>query len=194
MTRFAGVVKLGSMDIAETAENFRRATLHCDNLVAVHQRSGGSERGFRDEEVSVNRAIVVLTVASWQTVIQDLTLACVDVSAPAVGGALSPQSYAVLAGRVRQEVGDFATPNAQNTRRLMVGAGFDPRPHWTWAQVVDRGSDESLGRLSRRTTGSMNGFASATPLLMGIQPYRQCKRCRWSGRQAPLLLATRYSA
>jgi hypothetical protein len=127
------------MDLNEAVENFERATRHCDNLIAVHRESGGTARGRRDEEVSINRAVVVLAVASWQTVVQDYTLASIELSAPAPGGPLSPASYAVLAGRVQNEVGAFATPNAQNTRRLMIGAGFDPRPFWTWTQPGGRG-------------------------------------------------------
>jgi hypothetical protein len=127
------------MNLNEAAANFERATRHCDNLIAVHRGYGGPERGRRDEEVSINRAVVVLAVASWQAVVQDYALACVDLSAPAPGGPLSPASYAVLAGRVRKEVADFATPNAENTRRLLIGAGFDPRPFWTWTQRGGRG-------------------------------------------------------
>jgi len=61
---------------------------------------------------------VVLAVASWQAVVQDYALVCIDLSAPAPGGPLSPASYAVLAGRVRNDIGAFATPNAQNTRKV----------------------------------------------------------------------------
>jgi hypothetical protein len=127
------------MDLDEAVESFRRATRHCDNLVTVHRGHGGPLQGRRDEEVSINRAVVVLTVASWQAVIQDFTLACLDLSMPAAGSPLSPASYNVLAGRIRNEVGSFATPNAQNVRKLLVGAGFDPRPFWAWSQMGGRG-------------------------------------------------------
>jgi hypothetical protein len=127
------------VDVDEAVANFQRSTRHSDNLITIHRGHGGPARGRRDEEVSINRAVVVLAVASWQAVVQDYTLACVDLSAPAPGGPLSVASYAVLAGRVRKELADFATPNAQNTRRLMIGAGFDPRPHWTWSQRGGRG-------------------------------------------------------
>jgi hypothetical protein len=127
------------VDLVEATENFQRATQHCDNLITVHRGYGGPGGGRRAEEVSLNRAVIILTVAAWQAVIQDFATACVDLSAPAPGGPLSRQSYDVLAGRVRQEVGDFATPNAQKSRRLLIGAGFDPRPHWTWRQGAGRG-------------------------------------------------------
>lgn len=126
------------MDLTEASQNFDRATQHCDNLITVHRGYGGPAGGRRGE-VSLNRAVIVLTVASWQSAVQDLTLALLDAGTPVAGGAITPASYAVIAGRVRKEVGDFATPNAQNTRRLMVGVGFDPRPHWTWRQMGGRG-------------------------------------------------------
>ncbi len=127
------------MDLLQAANSFRRALRHCDNLVAIHRAHGGPNQGRRDREVSINRAVIVLTVAGWQAVVQDCTLACVDMSAPAPGGPVSTATYALLAGRVRKEVADFSTPNAQNVRRLLLGAGFDPRPHWTWTQHSGQG-------------------------------------------------------
>ncbi len=87
----------------------------------------------------MNRAVVVIAVASWQAVVQDYALACVDLSKPIPGSPLAPTTYALLAGRVRREVADFATPNAQNVRKLLLGAGFDPRPGWTWTQRGGQG-------------------------------------------------------
>jgi hypothetical protein len=127
------------MDLPEAVANFARATLHCDNLVAVHRDHGGSGRGRRDEETSINRAVVVLVVAAWQALVQDIALAALDHGAPAAGSPLSKGSYALLSGRLKKEVGDFSTPNAENTRRLLLAAGFDPRPHWTWSQRGGRG-------------------------------------------------------
>lgn len=127
------------MDLQQATDNFKRATQHCDNLIAVHRGHGGPTQGRRDKEVSINRAVIVLAVASWQALVQDYAAACVDLSAPAPGSPLSQQSYAVLAGRVRKEIGDFATPNAEKTRQLLIGAGFDPRSHWNWQQRGGRG-------------------------------------------------------
>ena len=127
------------MDLFEAFDNFQRATSHCDNLIEVHRGYGGPAQGRRDKEVSVNRAVVVIAVASWQAVIQDYTLACIDLSAPVPNGPLSLLTYNIIAGRVRNEVGAFSTPNAQNVRRLLIGAGFDPHPYWTWRQSAGQG-------------------------------------------------------
>jgi hypothetical protein len=116
------------MNLEEAAANFARATGHCDNLIVVHRGSGGSAAGRRVEETSINPAIVLLTVAAWQAVIQDLTLACVDLSAPVPSDPIPLPTYKLLAGRVRSEVSGFSSPNAQNTRRLLMAACFDPRP------------------------------------------------------------------
>ena len=105
----------------------------------MHRGHGGPGRGRRDEEISINRAVVVLAIASWQAVVQDFTRACIDLSAPGPDSPISTKTYSVLAGRVLAEIAAFSTPNAENTRRLMTSAGYDPRPTWTWTQRGGRG-------------------------------------------------------
>lgn len=135
------------MDLKQAAANFRRAIRHADNLVAVHRRAGTGGRGRRTEEVSINRAVVVITVATWQAAVQDMTLACLAHSEPPAGDSFLP-TYRVIAGRVQTEVGGFSTANAENSRKLLQGVGFDPRPHWTWTQRGGRG----LGPITIRPT------------------------------------------
>jgi len=130
----------GVVNLAEAAAAFSRATAHCDNLVKVHRRAGTGGQGRRFIEVSVNRAVIVIAVACWQSVVQDLTKVLLDASMPAKG---SPGwgTANLLAGRVSSEIGKFSTPNAENTRTLLQSAGFDARPSWTW----------STGRFGRDT-------------------------------------------
>ncbi|WP_369852830.1 HEPN domain-containing protein [Brachybacterium paraconglomeratum] len=106
--------------------------VHADNLVALHQSSGKGLRGKRHREISLNRAVVVTAVATWQAAVQDLVTAILD------SGNQVPQSdpkwglHNLLAGNVRNDVNKFSTPNAQNSERLLQHAGFNPAPHWTW--------------------------------------------------------------
>lgn len=112
---------------------------HCDNLVSVHRGHGGVLQGRRDSEVSLNRAVVVVTVAAWQAAAQDMTRAAVEAGTPSPGSALSSETYAMISGRVLSEIDRFSTPNAENTRKLLMGTGFDPRPFWTWTQRGGQG-------------------------------------------------------
>lgn len=130
------------MDLIDASDRFRRAIKNADNLVQVHRLAGTGGRGRRYAETSVNRAVVVVTVATWQALVQDLTLAALDTSAPAPG---SPGVgyFNVISGRIRKEVGDLNTPSSQNVRQLLVGVGFDPRPHWTWSQPGGRGGQRT---------------------------------------------------
>lgn len=110
---------------------FLRAMEQCDNLVLVHQRSGTGLRGRRRLETSVNRAIVVIAIASWQAVVQDMTRFLLEHNMPTS----TDPNYGVaklISGQVERELGRFSTPNAENTRQLLQSVGFDPRPHWTW--------------------------------------------------------------
>ncbi|MDT5045138.1 MAG: hypothetical protein QOD10_274 [Mycobacterium sp.] len=53
--------------------DFENAMVHCDNLIKVHQKAGTGTRGGEWIESSVNRAVIVLAIASWQAVVQDMT-------------------------------------------------------------------------------------------------------------------------
>jgi len=99
------------VDLSQAAANFRRGIEHANNLIEVHKRAGSGIRGRRTVEVSINRAVVVITVATWQAAVQDMTLAVLDTSTPAPGDPILP-AYKVIAGRVNAEVGSFSTPNA----------------------------------------------------------------------------------
>jgi hypothetical protein len=124
--------------LVDDAASYRRAMSHCVNLVEVHRGHGGAAPGRRDQEVSLNRAVIVMTVAAWQAAIQDMVKSMLIASQPPVG---SPHTnfYNVVAGQVRHAVAQFSTPNAENTQKLMRSAGFDPSPHWTWSQMGGQG-------------------------------------------------------
>ena len=127
------------MDLQTAVDNFDRAMTHCDNIIAVHRAHGGGGRGRRYREPSLDRAVIVLAVAAWQAAVQDLTNGILDTAAPPKSPQLDRARYEASVGHVRQAIAAFATPNAQNTRRLMQGAGFDPRPYWTWEVAGGRG-------------------------------------------------------
>lgn len=120
------------MTIQSAADNFGRAIAHCENLASVHRAHGGGGRGRRYQEVSLNRAIIVLAVAAWQSVVENLADAIIDIGVPGPGSPLSLQTYTAMMGAARKGIGDFSTPNADNSRRVFISVGFDPRPSWTW--------------------------------------------------------------
>ena len=127
------------MDILTASTKFRNAMTHCDNLVEVHRGHGGPGQGRRAEEVSINRAIIVVTVATWQAAIQDMATAAIEAGQPQPGSPISPQTFAIIVGQAKQAIHNFSTPNAENTRKLFQGVGFDPRPLWTWSQMGGQG-------------------------------------------------------
>lgn len=127
------------MDVQTAVDNFDRAMTHCDNIVAVHRGHGGGGGGRRYAEISLDRAVVVLAVAAWQAAVQDIANGILDTAAPTSVPPIDRARYEATVGHVRKAASDFATPNAQNTRRLLQSAGFDPRPHWTWKTAGGRG-------------------------------------------------------
>ncbi|MGC5245563.1 hypothetical protein ACPXB3_01320 [Gordonia sp. DT219] len=134
---------MGKLAIALSVQlNFDRAMEHCDNLVQVHQRAGGDAKGRRREEVSVNRAIIVIAIAAWQAFVQDMTKHLVDRHMPNP----SDPNYGfakLLQGNLNGEITKFSTPNSENSRKLLKAVGFDPRPYWTWSNGA-RGTREVI--------------------------------------------------
>ncbi|OBF43908.1 hypothetical protein A5787_14235 [Mycobacterium sp. 852002-50816_SCH5313054-b] len=111
--------------------NFDNAMVHCDNLIKVHEKAGTGTRGRKWIESSVNRAVIVLAVASWQAVVQDMTRFLLEEGTPQK----TDPNYGfarLMKGRVMSELDRFSTPNADNSRNLLQLVGFDPRKYWTW--------------------------------------------------------------
>lgn len=123
------------MDLETAKVQFDRAMRHCDNVMTVHTDHGGGGRGFRTLEPSLNRAVVVMAVAAWQSVVQDFTEAALDFAQPPGGTGVG----LLLRGRVLQEIGGFSTPDATKSRDLMKLVDFDPYPTWTWRQSGGQG-------------------------------------------------------
>jgi hypothetical protein len=105
---------------------------YCDDLIKVHRASGGPSRGQRATETSLNRAVVVLAVAAWQSAVEDMTMSALEAARAVITPPMTPALFGVIAGRVMTDVHRFSTANAQNSRALLQSIGFDPRPHWTW--------------------------------------------------------------
>lgn len=132
------------MDVQEAVDNFATAMIHCDNLVAVHRAAGGTNRGRRTTETSVNRGTIVLAVAAWQAFVQDTAVALRDKamaelnavsSAPRLAAAMSNWNTDFSAALEK-----FSTPGPDQTCSLLMRIGFNPRPNWTWTQNGGRGN------------------------------------------------------
>jgi hypothetical protein len=120
---------------------------HCDNLVKVHRAAGTGTRGRRAAETSVNRGTIVLAVASWQAFVQDVANALRDAvlaqsqshaaTAPLVVAALSHWNTEFISAIER-----FSTPGPDQSRTLLMRAGFDPYISWSWKQRGGRASGQ----------------------------------------------------
>lgn len=114
------------------AHKFENAMVHCDNLLTIEHRAGGGRGRPSMRESSVNRAVVVLAIASWQAFVQDTARLLLSRRMPKTTDA--NYGFArLIEGQVLRELDRFSTPNAENTRKLLQLVGFDPRPYWTWS-------------------------------------------------------------
>lgn len=118
--------------VADAEREFIEAMADSENLIAIH-RELNQGPGRRTREMSLNRAIVVLSVAAWQAYVQDLTaeaLRAFDVPAGQHGRAV----FLAVRADVKNAAHNFSTPNADNTRNLLLRLGFDPWSAWTWQE------------------------------------------------------------
>lgn len=124
---------LRHVTFSDAAETYRRGIAHAHNVVWAHGKATGGTRGKKFREVSLNRAIVLMAMASWQAVVEDLTLAAFAV----LPGSGNPSRV----NKVMNEVTSFSTPSAYKTRRLLRAnlSGFDVLPHWTWKRHGGQG-------------------------------------------------------
>lgn len=109
---------------------FDEATVDSQNLVDIH-RALNQGRGRRFREVTINRAIVVLTVAAWQAFVEDLAEAVLDTIEPPVADPTRP-AWVLVNALTRGALGRYNTPDVSNTRSLLANVGFDPHPSWVW--------------------------------------------------------------
>ena len=129
--------------VQDAVTNFRDATRHCDNMIAVHRRANPDRGGRRTVESSINRGTIVMTVASWQAFVQDVATALRDGAVAELGTA---QPGDLVRAAMKQWERDltvgiekFSTPGPGQTCALMKRAGFDPRQSWTWKQRGGQG-------------------------------------------------------
>ncbi len=145
----------GSSSLATSRANadFARAMSVPEALLGLRDHVQAPHSPFRD--VGLNRSVVVLCVASWQTWVETYVgTAIVDVqNLPA--SRTNDKEYLQLVhsiGRLTDlalnEVANFSTPNAANVCRMLGLIGDDPRPRWTFSSNGgQRSPNDVIGRL-----------------------------------------------
>jgi len=116
------------MSFTGARHKYDRAMTDPNNLIVIHKKLKQG-KGKRVEELALNRAVVVLTVAAWQAYVQDIAREAVDLLKPA---APPLQAWNLLNAQATRAIQLFSTPNAEKSQDLLMHAGFDPQPSWTW--------------------------------------------------------------
>ena len=125
----------GTMPTVDEKEKFQKAVTDARNLVWLHASSQQGP-GRRHHQPSMSRAAVPLTVAAWQAFVEATASAVVSYLA-IPHGQPGHTTYKVMKGYANSAINRFSTANAKNSVDLLLEAGFDPRPAWsftvTWA-------------------------------------------------------------
>lgn len=137
-----------------------RSLVDAENLLKIHEALG-TGRGRRIEEVSLNRATVVLAIAAWQAFVErlvEILLRMLEPKRQWYDGEpnrllAATTDFHRLKGRVTDQLGRFSTPNAENTRNLLKTLGYDPRPNWRFragnTQYTPEDASATLGHWIR---------------------------------------------
>jgi len=131
------------VDVIEAAKRFSTALSYCEDVIAVHRRAGTGLPGRRDEETTLNRAVVVMAAAAWQVAVENLVLSALDLSA-VHAAAHPPATLAAYDGTVRGWVRRFSTPNSRGSRELLRAVGYDPAGEWSTYTVPGRPASGTL--------------------------------------------------
>lgn len=123
------------MAFAQAQSNYDRAMGFADDLVSIHKALNPGQ-GRRRQELALNRAMVVITVAAWQALVQDLAKDAVLALTPPPPVA-PPLAFTAMRATALSEANRLNTPNAENARRVLLTVGFDPWGHWTWKAGPD---------------------------------------------------------
>lgn len=120
-----------------------------DQLIKIHSSlttaTGHVQagRGRRHKQDALHRAGVVMTVAAWESYVEEVAIESLAAIETTAGGAVihpaapmpawARQIIALHRSSLTQILSRFNTPNAENVRDLFANAvGFDPWPTWTW--------------------------------------------------------------
>lgn len=129
------------MAIVDARNTFRRMVADAENLIEIHKdlgrvgtgASAAPRRGRRYRERALNHGVVVITVAAWQAYVENFTSECLECLRPPPGDSSEP-SYRVIRSLAMNVGKNFSTPNAENTRDLLMIVGVDPWASWAWRE------------------------------------------------------------
>ena len=129
---------------------------HCVNLAQIHGDVTGRVKGRKSRETSLNRAIVVLAVAAWQTAAEDFAAMAVAQALP--NRQAQPQS-------LLSQIEALASPTPARISRLLSNCGVEPVPEW-------------VNYKGRRPKGGVRTDVDLLQYLISIAPHGQQNRVR----------------
>jgi hypothetical protein len=116
--------------ILQARSRFEATIQPAHDLITVHKRANAAP-GQRVEELSLNRAAVVFSVAAWQTFVERLSAGLADSMVPPAGDP-TEGVYRLLRANVDLQIGRLNTPDARNAIALWSAVNFDPTPAWAF--------------------------------------------------------------
>jgi len=122
----------GGEIVSDALRGFDRLKSWVDQLADIHRRIRVG-RGRRHRQEALYRAGVVMTVAAWESYVEDVlneAMAALDPGPAATAGERTAWVLACTSAKLAAK--KFNTPNAQNVAALLdAHLGIDIEPSWT---------------------------------------------------------------
>ncbi len=117
--------------MSEALAGFDRLVGWVDQLADIHRRIR-SGRGRRHRQEALYRAGVVMTVAAWESYVEDVLNEAFGALDPGPGARVGERmAWALGSTAAQQAARKFNTPNAQNVATLFEAhLGLDTAPNW----------------------------------------------------------------
>ncbi len=142
---------------SQAHDRFEEMIAWVDQLIQIHARLRNGA-GRRHKQEALYRAGVVLSIAAWETYVEELLRVCygvIEADSNAIGGGgLTPipnwarHAFSLKKIDLGNNLKQFNTPNPNNVAKLMKQwLSFDPTSSWSWTW---RRGAWSAGQVSTR--------------------------------------------
>jgi hypothetical protein len=166
---------------SNASQQFTNQIGYVDQLISIHAKLQ-TGKGRRHEQEAIHRAGVVMTVAAWESYIENVLLegvaaiesnAGIGIAAAAAPAVPIPpwarHTFDLRRTEIKNSIKKFNTPNAVNVRDLFVDSlEFNPWLSWNWNAPNRQWNSDEMRKHLNQWLDIRHSVAHGFPLLTDI--------------------------